>query len=69
LSGLGRGIPSSVTTEPLSSAVAYHKSLFDFRHSRDGFTRARRDTSDLAKQTGQDLQDSKPVPDTFADCM
>jgi len=69
LSGLGREIPSSVTMEPLSSAVAYHRSLFDFRIDRDGYARARRDTNDLTKQAGQDLQDAKPVPDTVADCM
>ncbi|KAA6418957.1 MAG: hypothetical protein FRX49_11061 [Trebouxia sp. A1-2] len=36
---------------------------------RDGCNRACRDTNDLAKQAGQDLQDAKPVPDTFADGM
>ena len=71
LSGLEREIPSSVTTEPLSSAVAYQRNLFDCRIDRDGCTRARRDTTtkDLAKQAGQDLQDTKSVPDIFADCM
>lgn len=69
LSGFGREIPSSVTTEPLSSAVAYHRSLFDCWIDRDGCAQARGDPNDLTKQAGQDLQDAKPVLDTFADCM
>ena len=69
LSGLGREIPSSVTTELLSSEVAHHKSLFDCRIDLDKCTQPRRDTNDLAKQALHDVQDAKPVPDTFAGCM